>query len=425
MIRSKDISKVALVPTLVLLAWCLTAGCTEERPSYTALFESRAEYHTEGADRAEEREAELVSDIRAAEESIQLAVSTLADEEVAQALIDAKQRGVQVNVVSDWDARESAGLVLLEENGIFPVYGNGELRYLPEPTLSSVLGFCRDQPQLQRIECFRGQDGNQGTMVRPGHFNLMSHNFAVIDERTVWNFPAIDGTNRDWIGWRIESSTLAYDFLPEFKQMHSGVFATTLDIYNGPVKSNTNYNERYLTDQGVMKLWFNPQERLMKLVIDRVYKAKASVWIASDNVTNPFLLDALEYKANNGFDVRVVVHPDHQSQGDAKARLEALGVKYASGSLDHLSTLLVMDAERDRNGDKWGREVLGLSHPLIRGGPFEVTRGTRSDVIYVYPADLFADGNLWMLEEAGANIHKTELVDSFEDYAIELWEVSK
>lgn len=425
MIRPSKTTKVTLVLAVAFAAWCLSAACTGEQPSYTQLFSSTAEYHAQGADEAEAREAELISDIGSAEESVHLAVSTLADEEVAQALIDAKERGVDVRVVSDWDSRESAGLVLLEENGIFPVYGDGTLRYLPEPTLSTVLGQCQERPDQQYTICFRGQSGEQGTMERPGHYNLMSHNFAVIDQRTVWNFPPIDGTKRDWIGWRIESSALAYDFLPEFKQMHAGVFATTLDIYNGPVKSNTNYTMNYLTDQGTMKLWFNPQERLMKLVIDRVYKAKSSVWIATDNLTNPFLLDALKYKADNGFDVRVVVHPDHQASGEAKERLEALGVKYAPDSRDHLSTLLVIDAEPDRNGNTWGREVLGLSHPLLRGGPFEIEYASPSDQVYVYPADLFVDGNLWMLQEAGSQVHKTELVDQFEGHVLELWETSK
>jgi hypothetical protein len=422
MIRPNDTSKVTLVLALGLLAWCLTPACTD---SHTEQFSGTADYHLQQADEAEEREVEFIADIEAATETIRIALSTLADKAIAQALIDAKERGVDVQVVADWDARDSDGLVALEAEDIIPVYGNGTLRYLPEPTLATVLGQCQERPELQHTVCFRGQSGEQGTMERPGSYNLMSHNFAIIDERTVWNFPPIDGTNHDWVGWRIENSMLAYDFLPEFKQMHAGVFATTLDIYNGPVKSTTDYHVNYLTEQGVMKLWFNPQERLMKTVIDRVYKAKASIWIVTDNLTNQFLLDALEYKADNGFDVRIVVHPDHQAGGETKDRLDALGVRYATDDHDHLSTLLVIDTELDRNDKKWGREVLGLSHPLLRGAPFEIEAGSPSDQVYIYPADMFADGNLWMLEEAGAMIHKMALLDRFEGYAAEIWETSK
>jgi hypothetical protein len=412
-------------------AWSLSAACTGEDRSgdglavQETLFNTQTDYYVQSKGNAEAREAELIADLDAAEDTVRMAVSTLADEEVAQALIDAKERGVDVRVVSDWDSRESTGLVLLEENGIFPVYGDGTLRYLPEPTLSSVLGQCQERPDMQYTVCFRGQGGQQGTMERPGSYNLMSHNFAVIDDYTVWNFPAFDAASRDWVGWRIQNSRLAYDFVPEFRQMHAGVFATTLDIYNGPVKSSTNYTARYLTEKGFMRVWFNPQERLMKLFIDRVYKAKASVWISTDNLTNPFLLDALEYKANNGFDVRVVVHPDHQATGDAKDRLEGIDVHYAPDGYDHLSTMMVIDAEADRNATRWGREILSLSHPLLRGAPFEIESSSPSDQVYVYPADSFADGNMWMLQEQGANIHKMELAQRYEDHWLEIWETSK
>ena len=427
-------SKATLLLILAALVWTwsLCTGCTgEDRVAagegtlQETVYATEADYHLHDLGDAETRKAELIADIGAAEQSIEIAVSTLADEDVAKALVAAKERGVSVRVVSDWDSRDSAGLVVLEENEIFPVYGDGELQYLPEPTLATVLGQCQEREERQHILCYRGQSGDQGAMVRPGDYNLMSHNFAIIDGYTVWNFPAFDGASTNWVGWRIESSKLAYDFLAEFKQMESGTFATTLDIYNGPVKSDTNNDITYLTDQGQMSLWFNPQERLMKLVIDRVYKSRASVWIATDNLTNPFLLDALEYKANNGFDVRIVVHPDHQAEGEAKDRLESLGVQYAADGYDSLSTLLIIDAEEDRNGDTWGREALGLSHPLLRGGPFTVEPASPSDQVFIYPADMFADGNLWMLQETGSNVHDMPLLDRFESHWLSMWEASK
>ncbi|QDG51451.1 hypothetical protein FIV42_12060 [Persicimonas caeni] len=434
MMRLTKLTTTLLLVGAMAVGTASTLGCDEQADG--SVFPAKAEFHVRDVDQSAEQRAELIADIEAARESIDIAVSTLLDEEVAQALIDARARGVAVRVVSDWDSRDSAGLVQLEDNDIIPVYGDGALQYLPEPTLNSLLSICLYDPhevkcstQLEAClggaaseDCFTPEEG---LMQRPGSFNLMSHNFAVIDEDVVWNFPALDQATRNWIGWRAKSSQLAYDFSREFQQMHGGVFSTTLSIYNGPLKSSTDYRVRYLTDEGILKVWFNPQERLMKTVIDEVYKARASVWVMSDTLSNPHLVDALEYKANNGFDVRVLVHPDHQASGDIQDRLEDLGVRYAPATYEHLSTLLIIDAEKDREGRKWGRHVMGLSHPLLHGSPFEVEYKKPDDEIYIYPSDLFADGNLWLIDEKGANTHDFTLNDRFVDQWRNLWEAAQ
>ena len=383
-----------------------------------------AEYQAQPAEQMDKQRAQLIDDIENADELVEAALSTLDDPEVVQALVEASQSGVDVRIVGDWDRREAAGFKTLENNDVFPVFGDGELNYLPEPTLSSVLGQCRMFEDEQYKVCFSGNE--QGTMVRPGNFNIMSHDFFIIDERTVWTTPPLDGQGRDWVGWRIESSKLAYDYGREFQQMHGGVFASTLDVYNGPVKSTNDYNIRYHTDKGQMKVWFNPQERLLKQVIDQLYKAKSSVWIMSDNLTNPFLLDALEYKNDNGFDVRLLINPDTQATGEPKSRLEALGVRWAADRYDHLPTVILLDSEPDRTGRPRPRSVLGLSHALLRGSPFEVDyKDEVDDEVIIYPADLFVDGNLWQLEESGANIHGDPQLEQFEQYWLGAWKASE
>lgn len=413
--------------TMILLVAAVAVGANAmfgcDGPDDGAVFPAEADFHVDDADQAESRKAELIADLQAADTSIDIALATLDDEEVAQALVDAQARGVTVRSVADWDARDTAGITMLESNDIIPTYGDGALQYLPDPTLGSVLGACQENESRRYVVCSRGQV--QGEMLRPGDYNLMSHNFAVIDDEVVWNFPAFDGAARNWVGWRAKSAKLAYDFAREFQQMHGGVFSTTLSIYNGPLKSSTDYRVSYLTDKGMMKVWFNPQERLMKTVIDEVYKARASVWVMSDTLSNPHLVDALEYKANNGFDVRILVHPDHQATGEIQDRLEDMGVRYAPARYDHLSTLLVIDAETDREGRKWGRHVIGMSHPLLRGSPFDVEYDEPNDKVFIYPSDLFADGNLWLIDEKGANVHDFALNDQFEAQWRQMWEAAQ
>lgn len=419
---------VAALAALVALA-VVDAGCSNDRPPMTEAF-NQADYYVGGPEQTEMRRAELIADIDAAGESIDIAVSRLVDQEVAQALLDAKERGVEVRVVSDWDSWTSpeqadAGLKMLEDNEVLPVYGDGSLSYLPEPTLASVLSNCQVYDDPQYKVCSQGQASGQGTMVRPGSYNLMSHNFAVIDEEVVWNFPPLDDSQQDWIGWRIESSLLAYDFAHEFQQMYGGTFATTLDVYNGPLKSSTDYNVRYFTDKGEMKVWFNPQERLLKTVIDEVYKARSSVWVMTDNLANLDLIDALEYKNNNGFDVRVMIHPDHQAVGESKDRLDAMGVRYAPDGRDHLPTLIVIDQKTDRTGRDRPRKVLALSHPLMRARPFDTEYNDQADKVFIYPSDLFTDGNLWLVQESGSTNHDYELVDQFTRHWDQVWNAAQ
>ena len=421
---------------LLLTSLCLSGfGCTNnETPSISESF-NKAEFQVGEAVEGSAHYEQLLADIEAARDSVDIAVSRLEDTTVAEALVAAHNRGVTVRVVSDWDSWASgmnadAGLLILEQADVLPTYGDGELQYLPDPMLASIMGACSDYDDEQYRSCTQGQDSVQGVMVRPGAFNLMSHNFAIIDGMTVWNFPELNDTNQPWVGWRIESSILAYDFRSEFQQMFGGVFASTLDVYNGPVKSNTNASVQYFTDQGRMRVLFNPQERLVKTMIDEVYKAQASVWVMSDNISDPQMLKALEYKAANGFDVRVMFHPSHQASGSPLNRLNAVGGRVAPAELDHLPTLMVIDQEIDRNGRKRPRSVISLSHSLWHASPYEVvpgeprpSGGLRNDSVSIYPSDLFVDGNMWVLSESGSSVHKDALLNDFVAAWLKTWEL--
>ncbi|MFP4599057.1 MAG: phospholipase D-like domain-containing protein [Persicimonas sp.] len=418
----KHFSTLHLFALLLVAGATVTVACMEDPPPAVESL-NVADYHMEEADGADAQKASLLDDIGSATERIDIAVSTLADEELAAALVDAHEAGVEVRVVGDWDAREEAGFALLDDNDIMPVFGDGTLAYLPEPTLSSIVQQCRERSDEQLIQCSSGQPGaGNAMMVRPGDYNQMAHDFAVIDDKLVWTFPPPDNTKRSWVGWRIESSQLAYDFVREFQQMHGGVFSTTLTVYNGPLKSTADSHSHYLTDMGMMRVWFNPQQRLIKTVIDEVYKAKASVWVMSDNIVNSDLIDALEYKAGNGFDVRVMTHPDHQAQDSSADRLDDLGARYAPEELDHLPTLIVIDDRVDRNGRERPRKVLSLSHPLIRAQPFDVEYRRSADQVNIFPSDLFVDGNLWELLETGTTTHQDPTIEDFKENWLQIYD---
>lgn len=353
--------------------------------------------------------AGLLDDINAAEDTIHAALYTLEDDAVASALLQAHQRGVDVRIVSDADNQSAAGFQTLADGELLARYGDGEINYLPDFFLAGVLGLCEERALEKRVVCTRGQGGEQGSMVRPGSFNKMSNNYVVIDQAITWNFTfPLDGRTEHPLAWRATGSEFSRDFAREAQQMYGGTFATTLNTYGSMLKSRQDYRVEYHTSDGPIAVRFNPQERLLKEVIDEVYGARASVYLATDNLMNPFLLDALEYKNQAGFDVQIVINGGEQATGETRQRLEALGARFVDRELP---TLVLIDTEPDRDAEIWPRTALVLSHELIRGAPFDVERREPNDFVNIYPADQFYDGNMWMVTERGGELHRRASVD--------------
>lgn len=419
-------SALMLAATLLVLPRCSTEEPTAPTEEFTNVdFLLDADRDT--------IKARLLDDIGQADDRIEVALSRLADTDLAEALVAARARGVEVRVVADWDVRDDAGFARLEAgsdpdaadaNEIYPVLGDGEIFYLPDPNLASFVGQCDINEEERITVCRDGEE--QGALLRPGSYNVMSHDFVLIDREIVWNLTGkFDGTNRPWAAWRAQSVILYEDFRAEFTQMHGGVFSTNLDTYNGPNKSTADYRVLYHTADEVLRVRFNPQERLVKTLIDQIYAAKASVQIMTDSIENPQLIDALEYKAaattadgRPAFDVQVIVHPDHQVPGSQRDRLEAMGARYIRG-VDHLPTMAIFDDARDHTGRRRPRKAAVLSHPLWHATPYELQPGP---TVAVYPSDTFIDGNMWELVEYASQPGQSAQIDQLVGRYAGAWE---
>lgn len=435
--------------TLLACALLLLGSCNKEPAGE---YFTQIEYFIDG-----DEKARLVAELGSATTRVDAAITRLTDIEVADALIRAKDRGAVVRVAADRDFAGDAGLERLEEAGIEIVYGDGELFYLPDPNIAGVVsspcGFiggvvrCPAPDGAEDLENYAG-DEPVGAIYRPGSFNLMSHNFFIVDVRTVWNFTTpFDGSDAPQFGFRAESERMREVMDREFTQLFGGVFATTLDVYNGPVKSspqqNPDFNAKsYLTDRGELELRFNPQDRVTKTIIDDTYRARASVWLVTDTIGEDFLIRALNYKADarrpgdnsDAFDVRVIVNPNGQSPF-TRAELEATGVvRFAPSDIDVLPTIAIFDAVEDADGDERPRRVHVSSQPLWRAGPFNIIRNNTSefcppdledDCVVVHPADYFVDGNMWSLLEYRGQVHEIEEIDRFEQWFNTLWDQSE
>ncbi len=410
--RSGALAGLAALMTMMLSC---EPPSTQAKDAFT-----RVEHYLAGPQDFGQIKADLLASLGTAKVQIDAALWHLADADIAQALIEARARGVRVRVVSDEDSRGDAGFVALEAAGIVPVYGEGELRYLPDPTLTALLEQCFTPQDEVYIECTRRGGGaaqpGDGLMVRPGDFNAMAHNFFVVDELTVFNLASpLDGRRTYWIGFSAESLEFAQAFTREFQQMHGGVFATTLDTYNGPNKSTVQtavYDSRipgplpgrkrqlqpgFLTDHGPIEIMFNPQERLMKELIDEVYAARGSVYLMTDELLNDFLVDALAYKARF-FEVRVLLRNGSRIPEKLRDR-----VRYAPADFEYIPTQLVLHDFDRTTPNVSPRLIATLTHPTWFGQPFEVLERAEvqsdNEAVRVYPSDLFSDGSLWIMRE--------------------------
>ena len=407
-----SIALVALViccPILCQMSGCGEAGSIDERyVSYNLLVPASG-----NADATTARER-LIEDIDEADESVRVAVSFFDDEAVADALIRARDRGVKVRVVSDADFQDTEAMDRLEQARITPSYGDGELVYLPDFFIAQVLQACQFDDAEQVLVCSSSESDVQGSIRRPGSFNRMTDNLFVIDEQITWNFTLpLDGRREVHpIAWRSTGSEFSRAHSREIDQMFGGVFATTLDTYSGPLKSINDMHTEYHTSTGPIEVRFNPQERLTKEIIDEVYRAKSSVYVMSNNIMSPFLLDALEYKANNGFDVQIVVNGAAQANGSPSDRLDALGATELSMVGETLPTIIILDSDDEDHP----RVAMVLSHELVRGAPYEVERREPDDFVYIYPSDTFFDGNMWVIEEYGDQNGARPEIDRLLDY---------
>ncbi|MFB6265255.1 MAG: hypothetical protein ABEL76_16775 [Bradymonadaceae bacterium] len=424
----RDVRWLAILACLSTAIGC-TKGPVEEE------FEREIDYFPSPDGAGAPVRARLLDDLAEADNQIKAAISEPAmTDTLAGTLVDAHDRGVDVRIVADVDAKSAQPFQVLEKAGVPVVYGDGQLQYLPNPNLAQIANSCEMKKKRRVVVCRQQQGsspcesgGSTSTapaVCRPSSFNYMSHTFFAIDEQTLWNLAGRTGAGT--VAWRAESEVFHEDFLREFRQLAGGVFATNLDTYNGPNKSRTDDQVVYRTDEGKMNLRFNPQERLMKHVVDEAYAAKSSVRIVTPSLTNPFLLDALEYKANNGFEVEILVGNAQPEKGPARARLAELGARQIDAGRE-LPSIVLIDSQK-KDGEQWPRQAMALSHALWhaqpsanRPPPEDTTVPEPANRVIVFPSDQFVDGNMWKLYETSANSGEVEEIDELESLADRLF----
>ncbi len=350
------------------LALLLLAGCNLEPDPSELFHEVGLHVEADGAD----ADAHFISLAEAAESSLALALPALENTELAEAILAAHDRGVTVELVTDSEQEDDAGIAMLRDGGVPVRLANPGLEYFDFNILRDV-SWTSDQ-------------------------TLMTHAFAVQDRRRA---VAASSAGRVDPGTRVvftlRGEDLVEDLLREHNQVFGGTDATAVTAFSSQAKSIAHLHWTFpTTSRHRLQLWFGPQQRLTKRFIDRIYDAKSSIWLLTDDLANEGLTRALQEKARNGFDVRVVVGPRF---GTAQPLLSSLfrsqtsdvvkGRVCAPGAIP---TLLLIDYEPARDGRQYTASAKVLSHDV-----YSAARLYRANEVI---NDQLIDGTLWVLEES-------------------------
>ncbi|MCA9545408.1 MAG: phosphatidylserine/phosphatidylglycerophosphate/cardiolipin synthase family protein [Myxococcales bacterium] len=344
-------------------------------------------------------EQRAVSLVAEAEGEIVAAFARLESTAIAEALVAAKDRGLSVFIAADTDARGDAGFAVLRDGGVPVVFGNGPITWSPQPGMN--------------VRRLGSQNRMTHTMIIADGLRLLAVTggfFDPTDEAAV--------ASRWQVGFAAVGQIFCKDFRHTLRQLVAGTFATTLTLFGASTSADGNNRTVYPIEDGVVEAYYGPQEPLAKHMIDEIYRARSSVWIASQTFANEALVDALRYKVRAGFDVRVLVPTSARGEGytfddytERVGLVQALETALAADGVEGvirekaapMGTVVILDAIRSPiNGSKYAGQALISSQPLsstIAFGPTELRDGSLPG----RPSDVFTDGHMVVLRENNAN----------------------
>lgn len=288
-----------------------------------------------GTARGDEQDPELddalIALLDAATTSIDLCLYEFKLEDIADAVIDAQARGVEVRMVTDGDELEDSGTVALAAAGVPIVARN------------------------------------------PGN-RIMHNKFVVVDGQAVWtgstNLTPTGLLQNNNHALLVESTTMAEEFTREFEQMFEG------EVF-GRSKSDLGGARSFTLEDHEVAFHFAPQHDPIDELISLVDSADHSIRFLIFSFTHPDLVDALLAADARGVEV-VGVFDTSQAYGSYSQdeTLAAAGLSvyldgngnasgYAGGKLHHKVMLIDAGVES--------------SDPVVALGSFNWSRAGTDD----------------------------------------------
>jgi phosphatidylserine/phosphatidylglycerophosphate/cardiolipin synthase-like enzyme len=273
-------------------------------------------------------EDEVLSDLCQARQSIKVAMYSFTLENMADGLIAAQRRGVNVQMVMESDNMNTIAVQKLVKAGI-PVVG----------------------------------DTSDG---------LMHDKFIIVDDQVVWtgSFNATDNSletdNNNFV--RIESNPIAQDYATEFDEMY-------VSREFGQDSPNETDGTAFTLNNMPVKVYFAPEDRVAKHLIDLVGGAQHSIQFLAYSFTSDSLADTLLARMNDGVVVQGVF-----DEGESTS---------AGAEYDHLRRA-GLDVRLDGNPGLMHEKVIILDGETIVFGSYNFTKA----------ADQSNDENLVVIEDS-------------------------
>ena len=226
-------------------------------------------------------EKRLVARLATAAERIDTALYHLSAAPIADALIEAHRRGVQVRVVTETDNIDEAEIGRLQEVGI-PVADDGDAD------------------------------------------SYMHHKFFVIDERYVWTgsynttYNGAYRNNNNVIF--IDSVPLAYNFTQEFRELFRQM---RTEKSSG---ASVMHPKVTLSDRTQIFTYFSPENDIMASLLKEIGAAKKSIHFMAFSFTQDELGSAMRDRFESGIEVRGVFEERQVSQYSEYESMKAAGL---------------------------------------------------------------------------------------------------
>jgi len=330
----------------------------------------------------------ILDEVDGAEDSLRIALPGLVDVEVADAIVAAADRGVATQVVVDIDQQGDPGVQALLDADVPVQLADGDLTYFDFGSNDDV-----------------GWDSTEITM---------SHAFVVADRTRVVLADSAgglhDGTHIVFHG---RSEDLGDDLTAEHVQLMGGTDATATTAFDAPSKSIADARWVYpTTGPDLFELWLSPQERTVKRLIDAVYSARGPIRLMAEDVADEGMARALQRKAEDGFDVEVIVGGGfgnaNPGLSDALLRLAPSVPVLQAAVPGRLPTILFVDLVDEGS-------TLPM-HPRVMLQTFPMVSASRLYAGAEVITDQLTDGALYVLSSNRAPTpHQLQLAALYED----------
>jgi hypothetical protein len=346
----------------------------------------------ESDDSADAAHARWLSLMDGATSTLKVGLPAGEDPALADGLIAAWERGVAVEVFGDVDRADDVVFEAIDDAGVPLRLGDGPVGYFDFAINADVAW---DSTQVNMTSAYVIADDEQFLIATDGGRTSPGGRVALV------------GRSEDLID----------DLTDEHDQLFGGTDAATLTQFDGMAKSIGDPGWMYHTASDViLEVYFGPQERLTKRVIDAVYGARSGVRVLTDVLADEGLVTALIAKEQTGFDVEVTVGPGFgiDLSPAVDDLLGSLPVRQIAAGL--VPTIVLVDFDVARDGRYHRPRAIILSQPLWSAS--RLADGVETTT------DQYADAIGWILtdnDDPSAELLAAEaIVDQWRAAAVEI-----